>query len=214
MADGAPGLRERKKAETALRIHRTALALFDERGFDEVSVQEIADAAEVSKMTVFNYYGSKEDLIFRPMEEHFQDAVRAVRDRLPGESALEAVRRDFLEMVTARDPSIGLHAEPFGRRIRRVMMTTPALRERAYASSEKGARELADLLTEETGDAVQALIAAATLTAARNALVEEHHRRIDAGESVDTVAADAAARAAHAFALVEHGLGDYARRPA
>lgn len=206
------GLRERKKLQTALRIYRTAVELFVEKGFDAVSVQEVADASEVSKMTVFNYFGTKEDLVFKPMEEHFSDPARAVRERAPGESAVEAVRRQFLEMVGSRDPSIGLHSEPFARRIRTVILATPVLRERAYLSSEKGARELADLLTEETGDRTLALIAAATLTAARQALVEEHHLRIDAGESVDEVAADAAERAEKAFALVEQGLGGYARR--
>ncbi|NNN36649.1 TetR family transcriptional regulator [Streptomyces sp. S3(2020)] len=206
------GLRERKKLQTALRIYRTAVELFVEKGFDAVSVQEVADASDVSKMTVFNYFGTKEDLVFKPMEEHFSDPARAVRERAPGESAVEAVRRQFLEMVASRDPSIGLHSEPFARRIRTVIMATPVLRERAYLSSEKGARELADLLTGETGDRTLALIAAATLTAARQALVEEHHLRIDAGESVDEVAADAAERAEKAFALVEQGLGGYARR--
>lgn len=199
----AMGLRERKKLQTAMRIYRTAVALFAEKGFDHVSVQEIADAADVSKMTVFNYFGTKEDLVFKPMEEHFSDAARAVRERAPGESAVEAVRRQLLDMIEARDPSVGLHSEPFARRIRAVVMATPVLRERAYLLSEKGARELADLLTEETGDTTLALIAAATLTAARQALVEEHHLRIDAGESVDEVAADAAQLAERAFALVE-----------
>ncbi|MCQ9135770.1 MULTISPECIES: TetR/AcrR family transcriptional regulator [Streptomyces] len=212
-AEATMGLRERKKLQTAMRIYRTAVELFLERSFDDVSVQEIADAADVSKMTVFNYFGTKEELVFRPMEEHFSDAARAVRERHRGESAAEAVRRQFLEMVEARDPAIGLHAEPFAREIRSVIMATPVLRERAYVLSEKGARELAGLLAEETGDETLAVIAAATLTAARNVLVEEHHRRIDAGESVEDVAADAAERARRAFALVETGLGDYARKP-
>ena len=206
------GLRERKKQQTALRIYRVAMELFAEKGFDAVSVQEIADAAEVSKMTVFNYFGSKEELVFRPMEERFSDAARAVRDRAPGESAVQAVRRQFLRLIETRDPSIGLNPEPFARRIRAVILATPVLRDRAYIASERGGRELADLLTEETGDATLALIAAATVTATRNALVEEHHRRIDAGESLDEVAADAAERARHAFGLVENGLKGYAVR--
>ncbi|OIJ92060.1 TetR/AcrR family transcriptional regulator [Streptomyces colonosanans] len=209
MAAEAMGLRERKKRQTALRIYRTAIALFAEKGFEAVSVQEIADAAEVSKMTVFNYFGSKEDLVFRPMVEHFSDAARAVRERAPGESAVDAVRRQFMEMIKGRDPSIGLHGEPT-RRIREVIMATPALKERAYVESEKGARALADLLAEETGDATLALIAAATLTAARNALVEEHFRRIVGGETADQVAADAAERAHRAFDLVAKGLHGYA----
>ena len=89
-------------------------------------------------------------------------------------------------------------------------MTTPVLMERAYVTSEKGARELADLLTEETGDATLALIAAATLNTARTALVEEHHRRVEAGETVEEVAADAAERAQRAFDLIAKGLKGYA----
>lgn len=134
--------------------------------------------------------------------KRLQTAMRIYRTA-PGESAVEAVRRQLLDMIEARDPSVGLHSEPFARRIRTVVMATPVLRERAYLLSEKGARELADLLTEETGDTTLALIAAATLTAARQALVEEHHLRIDAGETVDEVAADAALLAERAFALVE-----------
>ena len=206
------GLRERKKRQTARRIWQVAVELFTERGFDNVSVQEVADAAEVSKMTVFNYFGTKEDLVFRPMEEHFGDAARAVRERLPGESAVQAVRRQFLSMVEARDPAVGLHGEPFARQVRQLVVDTPVLMERAFLSAQQGTRDLAALLAEETGDLMLATVAAAMLSAARNSLVEEHHARIAAGEPVDVVAADAADRAEQAFALVERGLGDYARK--
>ncbi|WP_445524955.1 TetR/AcrR family transcriptional regulator [Streptomyces cyslabdanicus] len=206
----AMGLRERKKRQTAMRIYRTAIELFTERGFDDVSVQQIADAADVSKMTVFNYFGSKEDLVFRPMEEHFGDAARAVRERRPGESAVDAVRRQLLELVEARDPSVGLHSEPFARMVRRLVVQTPALMERAFLGAQKGTRDLAGLLAEETGDVMLATVAAAMLSAARNAVVEENHRRIDDGESPEEVAADAPERVRRAFELVEKGLSGYA----
>ncbi|MGW1751070.1 TetR/AcrR family transcriptional regulator [Streptomyces sp. NPDC002092] len=204
------GLRERKKAQTARRIWQVAVELFIERGFDAVSVQEIADAAEVSKMTVFNYFGSKEDLVFLPMEEHFGDAARAVRERRTGESAVAAVRRQFLEMAETRDPSVGLHPEPFARQLRQLVLGTPVLMERAFLSAQKGTRDLAALLAEETGDPMLATVAAAMLSAARNALIEEHHARIARGETADEVAADAAERARQAFDLVEKGLSGYA----
>ncbi|MDH6215236.1 TetR/AcrR family transcriptional regulator [Streptomyces pseudovenezuelae] len=206
------GLRERKKLETARRIVRTAIALFSERGFDNVSVQEIADASDVSKMTVFNYFGTKEDLVFWFAEEHFGDAARAVREREPGESAVDAVRRQFLEMVETRDPAVGLHSEPFTRQLRELVMGTPVLMERAFLAAQRGTRDLAAHLAEETGDLMLATVAAAMISAARNALIEEHYRRIDAGEPVATVAAEAPERAERAFALVESGLGDYPSR--
>ncbi|MGW4285822.1 TetR family transcriptional regulator [Streptomyces sp. NPDC004673] len=208
----AMGLRERKKRQTGRRIHRAAIGLFVERGFDQVSVQEIADAAEVSKMTVFNYFPTKEDLVFKAMEEHFSDAARAVRDRAPGESAVDAVRGQFLEMVENRDPAIGLDPEPFARQIRQLVLATPVLTERAFLAAQRGARELAALLAEETGDLMRATVAAATLSAARNALIEEHHRRVTEGESLDQIAAEAPERARAAFDLIESGLRGYAVR--
>ncbi|MET7485124.1 helix-turn-helix domain-containing protein [Streptomyces sp. NPDC005538] len=206
------GLRERKKLETARRIVRTAIALFIEHGFDNVSVQEIADASDVSKMTVFNYFGTKEDLVFRPMEDHFGDAARAVRERQPGESPVDAVRRQFLQMAEARDPSVGLAGEVFVRQLRELVLGTPVLRDRAFLAAQKGTRDLAAHLAEETGDLMLATVAAAMISAARNALIEEHYRRIDTGDPVDAIVADAPERAARAFALVEHGLGEYARK--
>lgn len=204
------GLRERKKQQTARRILHAAIALFAERGFDAVSVQEIADAAEVSKMTVFNYFGTKEDLVFMPVEEHFGDAARAVRERRAGESAVDAVRRQFLEMVEARDPAIGLRGDPLSHQIRRLVVETPVLMERAFLAMQKGTREMAAQLAEETGDLMLATIAAAMLSNARNALIEEHHRRLAEGEDVAAVAADAPERARAAFGLVEKGLRGYA----
>ncbi|MEU4150437.1 helix-turn-helix domain-containing protein [Streptomyces sp. NPDC026659] len=208
----AMGLRERKKRQTGQRIYRVAIDLFVERGFDDVSVQEIADAAEVSKMTVFNYFHTKEDLVFKPMEEHFADAARAVRDREPGESAVDAVRRQFLEMIENRDPAIGLNPDPFAHRIRQLVLSTPVLTERAFLAAQRGARELAALLAAETGDLMRATVVAATLSAARNALIEEHHRRVAEGESMDLIAAEAPARARAAFDLIDNGLRGYAVR--
>ncbi|MET9360136.1 TetR/AcrR family transcriptional regulator [Streptomyces sp. NPDC006632] len=203
------GLRERKKRETGMRIWRTALDLFTERGFDHVSVAEIAAAADVSKMTVFNYFGTKEDLVIAPMMNHVGDVVRAVRDRADGESAVAAVRRQFLAMVEVRDPSIGLNDDPRSLQARQLIQNTPVLLQRAALAFGEAERELAELLAAEGGDPMLAAVAAAQLTGARNALINEHHRRILGGESARWVATDAAERAERAFAQVENGLGGY-----
>src|SRR5262249_42407491 len=85
-----PGLRERKKQRTRELIRETAVRLFTERGFDRVTVAEIARETDVSEATVFNYFPTKEDLIYGRMEAFEQELLDAVRDRKAGQSALDA----------------------------------------------------------------------------------------------------------------------------
>lgn len=75
------GLRERKRLETRTAISRAAAELFLRDGFHNVSVGEVAKVADVSKVTVFNYFPTKEDLALAPLAEHTGDEVRAVRER-------------------------------------------------------------------------------------------------------------------------------------
>src|SRR6266496_5136190 len=91
-----PGLRERKKQQTRESIAETARRLFAERGFDDVTVAEVARAAAVSEGTVFNYFPTKEELFYSGMEVFEAKLVEAVRERPPGESVLAAFRRFVL----------------------------------------------------------------------------------------------------------------------
>jgi AcrR family transcriptional regulator len=88
MADEADGLRERKKRATRQAISDVATQLFTERGFDNVTVAEIAAAANVAKMTVFNYFARKEDLFFDREDESRELPRAALAGRPPGESPL------------------------------------------------------------------------------------------------------------------------------
>ncbi|HET8951537.1 MAG TPA: TetR family transcriptional regulator, partial [Solirubrobacteraceae bacterium] len=90
------GLRERKKLQTRRAIAETARALFVERGFDAVKVAEIAAAADVSQKTVFNYFPTKEDLVFWRLAAFEEEILGAIRERAAGESALAAFRRFVL----------------------------------------------------------------------------------------------------------------------
>src|SRR5215469_3749855 len=83
-----PGLRERKKQQVRQVIADTAEALFAERGFEQVTIAEIAQAAAVSKKTVFNYFPAQEDLYFDQDQAMETGLIRAVRKRRPGESVL------------------------------------------------------------------------------------------------------------------------------
>lgn len=206
------GLRERKKFQTRRRLMGTALTLFAERGFDKVSVAEIAEAAEVSKMTVFNHFASKEDLVLRPLEEHTLDVAQALRDRPSGESAVATVRRHYLTAVEERDASIGLDSEPMVVQLLRLIMETPVLLTRAHAALVRSSELVAEALAEETGDPLMARVAAAQLMGTRATLVSENHRRLLLGDPAEEIARDAARLAERAFDLVEHGQGGYATK--
>src|SRR5579862_3458949 len=108
MATTELGLRERKKQRTRQLIADTAWGLFSERGFDEVPVAEVAREAEVSEATVFNYFPTKEDLVFHRMEAFEDELLDAVRDRPEGESIVEAFGRFVLRargFLAADDPA-------------------------------------------------------------------------------------------------------------
>ena len=90
-----PGLRERKKQKTRETIIEVALALFAERGYEQTTIAEIADAAEVSPRTIFAYFPSKEDILFYDMPEIVERLGEVLRDRPEGATALD-VLRDFI----------------------------------------------------------------------------------------------------------------------
>ena len=85
-----PGLRERKKERTRQQIGEAAQRLFAERGFDAVTVAEVARAADVSVGTIFNYFRTKEELFYSGMEAFEARLVDAVRERPAGQPVLEA----------------------------------------------------------------------------------------------------------------------------
>lgn len=89
------GLRERKKAKTRERISDIATGLFLDRGFDEVTVAEVAEAANVSVKTVFNYFGSKEDLLFDREPEWLAAVDALIASREPGRGLIVVLRADL-----------------------------------------------------------------------------------------------------------------------
>src|SRR5579862_5532518 len=104
LAAPTEGLRYRKKRETRQRISDIATALFIERGFDEVTVADIAEVAGVSKVTVFNYFPRKEQLFFDRGDEAMALLRGALRSRRPGESIPDAVRGLLLDLAAQRHP--------------------------------------------------------------------------------------------------------------
>lgn len=119
------GLRNRKKEQTRLRIASTAIGMFLERGFDAVSVADVAVAADVSKMTVFNYFPAKEDLFFGSSATTYADLASAVRARGPETSPVGAVREFVRGELERRAEWTGLHdgVAPFAR----MLLGSPTL---------------------------------------------------------------------------------------
>src|ERR1700731_4927262 len=102
------GLRERRKQEARQAISGVAMAMFEARGFNGVTISQVAEAAGVAKMTVTNYFPRKEDLVFDRAETIVRSLADVVAGRAPGESVLAAVRRDYAERIARADVTLGL----------------------------------------------------------------------------------------------------------
>ncbi|WP_181796363.1 TetR/AcrR family transcriptional regulator [Streptomyces sp. WELS2] len=147
----AEGLRERKKRQTRQYISDVATGLFLERGFEAVTVAEIAEAANVSVNTVYNYFPAKEDLFFDRSAGVAGRLARWVRGRDVGESAARAVLRELRSEVEAVSPRVGLMAGYD--RFMRVIQEAPALRSRLWSLQQETHDILEAALREETGAA-------------------------------------------------------------
>jgi AcrR family transcriptional regulator len=207
-------LRERKKQQTRQLIAETARRLFAERGFEAVTVAEVARAADVSQATVFNYFPTKEDLFYSGLEA-FEDALlAAIREREAGESVLDAFGRFVLQprgLLAATEPEAIEHLAA----ITRTITQSPALLAREQRIFDRYTASLAELLAEETGaapDAVEPRIAANALLGVHRTLVDYSRTQIAAGVRNPLLARRVRAQGRQALALLEHGLGDYAAK--
>jgi AcrR family transcriptional regulator len=208
------GLRERKKEQTRQSIAETAWRLFAERGYDRVSVAEIARAAEVAEATVFNYFPTKEDLFYSRLEAFGDQLVEAIGARPPGEPALAAFGRflldggGWLRQAEAGDTA----AMDRLRTVNRLIAASPDLQAREQLAIARSTRALAGLLADQTGagpDDIAPKVAANALMGVHRALLDEVRRRVLVGEEPARLAADIRAFTRQALALLEHGLGDY-----
>lgn len=207
--DGADGLRERKKRQTYERLSETAIGLFLERGFEKVSVAEIAAAAEVSKPTLFRYFPTKEDLVLHRFADHEDEAARVVTGARGAGSALDALHAHFADGLARRDPVTGLSDDPRVLAFHGLLYGTPSLVARAYAYQGRSEDALTGALTGAPGGApagVAARLAAGQIVAVQRVLAEENWRRIAAGESADQVYADALVAAELGFGQLRDGL--------
>ncbi|MGG8408612.1 TetR/AcrR family transcriptional regulator [Streptomyces sp. 12297] len=210
---GPVGLRESKKQETRKLISDHATRLFIAHGFEATTIAEIAASARVAKKTVTNYFARKEDLAFDRQEEFVAGLADTVAGRAPGESALAALRRDFLGAVERRDPVAGFSGEVFAR----MIADSPTLLARLRDLHDLREAALARVLAADTGaapDDITPAAVAAQLAAAHRVLFQQILDLTLAGHD-DTRIAEAVTASAHrVFGLLAGSLDDYAVKQA
>ena len=142
------GRRERKKAATRKAISDVATMMFLERGFDNVSIREVADAADVSPTTVFAHFPQKEALVFDEDDEQRDRLVSAVRDRPIGSTINRAIHDFYSTEIRA-------NVDEHGDDVTRIFMTflneTPALRDYAARMWLRHEDALSDAIADELG---------------------------------------------------------------
>jgi AcrR family transcriptional regulator len=202
------GLRERKKRQTREVIAATAMALFQARGFDDVTIADIARAADVSEKTIFNYFRAKEDLVFHEGGDWRATLIQAIRERAPGDSLVVPFRRatmDFLDRVE-HDPVESIIAIP------RLVVGSTSLRNRLFLGWEEESAVLAPILAEEAGEPAGDLVPTVvtrTLAWTHRLAFRSAFTRLLAGEDQHIVAADLRVQATRAYDILETGLAGY-----
>jgi AcrR family transcriptional regulator len=221
------GLRERKKHQTRRAIAEAGVQLFLERGFDDVSVAEVAARAQVSKMTVFNYFATKAEILFELAEAALPDLAGAVRGRSEGQSVVEAVRAYYLAALERRAEWTGLHdgVQQFARMTLASPTLVAAFSQRWHELHEELATAIAEATGQEPfivelalpkagaqpGDIAPRAVAA-QLVATLRELANANFARMFADQSAAEAAPAARVDAERAFNLLMAGSGDYARR--
>jgi AcrR family transcriptional regulator len=163
----SPGLRERKKQKTRDTIIKVAMDLFAERGYEQTTIAEIAEAAEVSPRTIFAYFPSKEDIVFCDFPQVQERLAKALRERPEGATALDALR-DFIAASMSPDPTDALR--------KRILASDETLRRNKRARFAPFEQLMVEAIAEDLHagpDDIRPQMVAAALTAAFSAVTDD-----------------------------------------
>jgi AcrR family transcriptional regulator len=199
------GLRETKKEATRQEIADRAMQLFAARGFDHVTVAEVAAAARVSEKTVFNYFPTKEDLFFDEVPRRAQAIVDTVRGRAEGESILAALRR----MQLAECPRL---CSPGFATFARIIEESAALQAKELEVMAGFAQVLATEIEAALGvDERDARIAASLLVGVHRQIFRLARKQALAGRRGPSAVRRLKSDLERAYSLLEHGLAELER---
>ncbi len=201
------GARAQHKRRTRERIVEVATRLFLADGFTAVSVADIAAAVGVSKMTVFNYFDTKEDILLGQLEAQVADAAEVVRARPEGQSPLTALREHFVHQVQQHDPATGICLGVEVIAFHTLILSTRSLLVRLTELAVRSERALAVALRELPGvDPLAAQVVAAQVVGAQRALVATNFDRVQAGTEAGELVELGVRDAERTFALLASGL--------
>ena len=175
----SPGLRERKKQKTRDTIIKVALDLFAEQGYEQTTIAEIADAAEVSPRTIFAYFPTKEDIVFCQLPETRERLAQALRERPDGATALDALR-DFIAGSLDSDPNAVLR--------KRILQSDETLRRGERARSGPFEQLMVEAIAEDLNadpDDIRPQIVAAAAAAAFTTVRERDPAALPESDSVE-----------------------------
>jgi AcrR family transcriptional regulator len=181
-----PDRQSRKRLATRQKISDAASRLFVERGFDKVTVDEIATAADVARMTVFNHFGRKEDMFFDLDEQGREDLRAALEKRDARTSPVEALRL-FAHWAVAEQLPYVRFFEEGSELFMRTILDSEALKARARAIRDELAEMLAVALAMTAGRKQpdpSATLAATLLVATWEVAFLEAHRIFRGGGDV------------------------------
>jgi AcrR family transcriptional regulator len=195
------GLRESKKERTRQELAAKAMELFVRKGFDRVTVAEVAEAAEVSEKTVFNYFPTKEDLFFDEVPEREARLLETIRGRRPGESVVSALHRlQSGECTRLASPHFAVFA--------RIIDESPALKAKEIEVMARFTERLAEEIGRQPGvTAIEAKIAANMLIGVHWELFRRARAEALAGRHGPGAVRRLRADLDRAYSLLEHGLG-------
>lgn len=179
------GLRERKKQRTRRTLADAALRLFQEKGYDETTVAEIAAAADVSTKTFFNYFPTKEDVVFADRQRRFDVALQVIAERRPDEGLAELMTRlqeRILALIASRDADVDVELVPI--RVK-LVRTVPALQARGLHMIFEAQRELGEALHKAYPDELDRVTAAAVVGAWVGAAQAGAVASIEQDDSID-----------------------------
>jgi AcrR family transcriptional regulator len=173
-----PGLRARKKQQTRDTIGRVALRLFADRGYDETTLAEIAEAADVAPRTIFAYFDSKEDILFSEESGYLDELKRMLDERPAGTTTVDALR-EFVGCMKSPDEDDKLR--------KKVIMANPALQMKMRARHVQLEPMLSESIARDLGtspDDIRALLIAASMTAAFESVSDRFFQAESAGEQI------------------------------